>query len=56
MGIVGCLLLLIGGVYVEHATLPSQQVMPLAHVGSGEAPYFSTALVYRRGVDMHAVG
>ena len=43
-------------VYVEHATLPSQQVMPLAHVGSREAPYFSTALVYRRGVDVHALG
>jgi precorrin-2/cobalt-factor-2 C20-methyltransferase len=39
------LCLLDGAVYVEHATLPTQRVMPLALVDAGEAPYFSMALV-----------
>jgi precorrin-2/cobalt-factor-2 C20-methyltransferase len=34
--------------YVEHATLPSQRVLPLADMGEGTAPYFSMILV--RGV------
>jgi precorrin-2/cobalt-factor-2 C20-methyltransferase len=41
--------LLDGAIYVEHATLPSQRVMPLAHIKSEGAPYFSMALVCRRG-------
>jgi precorrin-2/cobalt-factor-2 C20-methyltransferase len=40
--------LLDSAVYVEHATLPTQRVMPLARVEPEEAPYFSTALVCRR--------
>lgn len=40
-----------GAVYVEHATLSTQRVMLLARVNF-EAPYFSTALVCRRGFDM----
>ena len=38
------------GVYVEHATLPAQRVIPLASVNSEIAPYFSIALVCRRGL------
>jgi len=34
--------------YVEHATLDSQRVLPLAEVGEENAPYFSMILV--RGV------
>jgi precorrin-2/cobalt-factor-2 C20-methyltransferase len=34
--------------YVEHATLPSQRVIPLAGVNSQDAPYFSMALIRAR--------
>jgi precorrin-2/cobalt-factor-2 C20-methyltransferase len=34
--------------YVEHATLASERVLPLAEMGEGSAPYFSMILV--RGV------
>jgi precorrin-2/cobalt-factor-2 C20-methyltransferase len=40
--------LLDGAVYVEHATLPTQRVAPLACVNGDKTPYFSMALV-RRG-------
>lgn len=39
-----------GAVYVEHATLPAQRVIPLGHVNSEIAPYFSIVLVCRRGL------
>jgi precorrin-2/cobalt-factor-2 C20-methyltransferase len=39
-----------GAVYVEHATLPTQRVIPLARTNSETAPYFSIALVCRRGL------
>lgn len=35
--------------YVEHATLPSERVLPLAEVPADAAPYFSMLLVHRRG-------
>jgi precorrin-2/cobalt-factor-2 C20-methyltransferase len=35
--------------YVEHATMASQKIMPLAAVGADAAPYFSMILVHRRG-------
>lgn len=35
--------------YVEHATMASQNILPLAAVGDGAAPYFSMILVHRRG-------
>jgi precorrin-2/cobalt-factor-2 C20-methyltransferase len=35
-------------IYVEHATLPTQWVAPLAQVDFDNAPYFSMALVRRR--------
>jgi precorrin-2/cobalt-factor-2 C20-methyltransferase len=40
--------LLRGALCVEHATLPTQRVAPLASVNPNETPYFSMALV-RRG-------
>jgi precorrin-2/cobalt-factor-2 C20-methyltransferase len=39
-----------GAVYVEHATLPTQRVIPLARANSETAPYFSITLVRRRGL------
>jgi precorrin-2/cobalt-factor-2 C20-methyltransferase len=39
-----------GAVYVEHATLPTQRVIPLARANSDTAPYFSITLVCRRGL------
>ena len=42
--------LLDSAVYVEHASWPSQRVMPLAAVDPATVPYFATALV-RRGID-----
>jgi precorrin-2/cobalt-factor-2 C20-methyltransferase len=41
-----------GAVYVEHATLPTQRVTPLAQVNSEIAPYFSVALVCPRAFDV----
>ena len=35
--------------YVEHATMASQKILPLAAVDAGAAPYFSMILVHRRG-------
>src|SRR5437899_1221094 len=35
-------------VYVEHATLPTQRVAPLAAIDPDDAPYFSIALIRRR--------
>ena len=35
--------------YVEHATMASQRVLPLAEVDEAGAPYFSMVLVHRRG-------
>jgi precorrin-2/cobalt-factor-2 C20-methyltransferase len=35
--------------YVEHATMASQRILPLAAVADGAAPYFSMILVHRRG-------
>ena len=35
--------------YVEHATMDSQRILPLAEVDSEAAPYFSMVLVHRRG-------
>jgi precorrin-2/cobalt-factor-2 C20-methyltransferase len=35
--------------YVEHATLPSERVLPLQDVPADAAPYFSMLLVHRRG-------
>ena len=35
--------------YIERATMPNQQAMPLAEVGADAAPYFSMILVHRRG-------
>jgi precorrin-2/cobalt-factor-2 C20-methyltransferase len=39
--------LLDAAVYVEHATLPSMRIGPLACLEADQAPYFSTALVRR---------
>jgi precorrin-2/cobalt-factor-2 C20-methyltransferase len=41
--------LLDDAVYVEHASWPSERVMPLAAVDPASVPYFATALVRRRG-------
>lgn len=41
--------LLDGAVYVEHATLPTQRVLPLASIESVQAPYFSMALMTMSG-------
>ena len=35
--------------YVEHATMASQRIVPLAEVDPGTVPYFSMILVHRRG-------
>ncbi len=35
--------------YVEHATMSSQQVLPLAAVDPAAVPYFSMVLVHKRG-------
>ncbi len=35
--------------YVEHATMTSQKILPLAAVADGAAPYFSMILIHRRG-------
>lgn len=35
--------------YVEHATMASQKILPLAAVGAEAAPYFSMILVHTRG-------
>ena len=35
--------------YVEHATMETQKILPLAAVGEGEAPYFSMILIHKRG-------
>ena len=37
--------LLNGAIFVEHATLPTQRVAPMACVNRGDVPYFSIALV-----------
>jgi precorrin-2/cobalt-factor-2 C20-methyltransferase len=41
--------LLDSAIYVEHATLPTQRVAPLACINPDDAPYFSMALVDCRG-------
>jgi len=41
--------LLDDAVYVEHATLPTQRVLPLASIESVQAPYFSMALMTMSG-------
>jgi precorrin-2 C20-methyltransferase/precorrin-3B C17-methyltransferase len=41
--------LLDDAVYVEHASWPSERVMPLAAVDPASVPYFATALVRQRG-------
>jgi precorrin-2/cobalt-factor-2 C20-methyltransferase len=41
--------LLDGAIYVERASLPHQQVAPLATVDPASVPYFATALVRRSG-------
>jgi len=41
--------LLDAALYVEHASWPSERVMPLAAVDPAGVPYFATALVRRRG-------
>jgi precorrin-2/cobalt-factor-2 C20-methyltransferase len=47
--VLGELRLLDDAVYVEHASWPSEIVMPLAAVDPATVPYFATALVRRRG-------
>jgi len=42
--------LLDSALYVEHATLPNQRVTPLAGIESGDAPYFSMALIRRSAI------
>ena len=41
--------LLDGAVYVEHATLPTRRVAPLASIEPDQAPYFSMALITMSG-------
>ena len=41
--------LLNGAVYVEHATLPTRRVAPLASIEPDQAPYFSMALITMSG-------
>jgi precorrin-2/cobalt-factor-2 C20-methyltransferase len=41
--------LLDSALYIERATLPTQRVAPFATVDAGEVPYFSMALIRRRG-------
>ncbi|HEX4184318.1 MAG TPA: precorrin-2 C(20)-methyltransferase [Stellaceae bacterium] len=46
--------LLDGALYIERATLPNQRVAPLADVDPGYVPYFSMALIRRRGaIEVH---
>ncbi len=35
--------------YIEHATMPSQRILPLEEVDDTSAPYFSMVLVHARG-------
>ena len=35
--------------YVEHATMASEKILPLAEVAEGTAPYFSMILLHARG-------
>ena len=35
--------------YVEHATMTSEKILPLADVAEGSAPYFSMILLHARG-------
>ena len=44
----------IGAIYVEHASWPSERVMPLAAVDPAEVPYFAAVLVRRRSGRMIA--
>lgn len=46
--------LLDDAIYVEHATLPDQRVLPLAAMTADAAPYFSMALARRRRVEKDA--
>ena len=43
--------LLDSALYVEHATLPNQRVAPFADVDKSHVPYFSMALIRRRGAN-----
>jgi precorrin-2 C(20)-methyltransferase len=38
-----------GAVYVEHASMPNEKILPLSDVGADAAPYFSMVLVGREG-------
>ena len=38
-----------GARYIEHATMASERILPLAETGGARAPYFSMVLVHRRG-------
>jgi len=38
-----------GAIYVEHATMPDQKIMPIGEVDTDAAPYFSMILVRREG-------
>ncbi|NQV84152.1 MAG: precorrin-2 C(20)-methyltransferase [Rhodospirillales bacterium] len=38
-----------GAVYVEHASMPDEKILPLRDVGTDAAPYFSMVLVNRQG-------
>ena len=42
--------LLDGAIFVEHATLPTQRVAPVAGISRGDVPYVSIALVRCRGL------
>ena len=35
--------------YVEHATMTSEKILPLANVAEGSVPYFSMILLHARG-------
>ena len=39
--------------YVEHATMASEKILPLAEVAEGTAPYFSMVLLHARGNAWH---
>ncbi|HEV8031329.1 MAG TPA: precorrin-2 C(20)-methyltransferase [Stellaceae bacterium] len=39
--------LLENGVYVEHASLPSQRIAPLAEIDPADVPYFAMAFLHR---------
>lgn len=47
--IIGRAGLMTQAVYVQHATMDKQVVLPLDQVGEDAAPYFSIILVHRRG-------